>query len=154
MQPESAARKVSSAIACIASAVYVALVVFDGSTAHHTQWYPHEGLSGFLMCGMRILLLAVTIPAAITTVSSANPKMKTFLKRFLFWSACYVLALPVCMLIAGLFAPYYRKFVMELFEIAIQGVSVTVVAKQAIGRGEYYRMSSLGQTFLPSAKGD
>ena len=38
MQPESAARKVSSAIACIASAVYVALVVFDGSTAHHTQW--------------------------------------------------------------------------------------------------------------------
>jgi hypothetical protein len=138
--------------ACVA-AVYIMLVVFDGSVSHHTQWYPHEGLTGYIMVAMRLGAFACAIPAAMGTLATAtNPKAKVFLRTFFTLSALYVLALPVCMLTAALFAPYYRKYVMELFQMGIQGVCVAALSRQVILRGDYYRLSSLGQSVLPSGK--
>merc|ERR1719247_2677454 len=109
--------------------------------------------AGYIMLAMRLGAFACAIPAAMGTLATAtNPKAKAFLRTFFTLSALYVLALPVCMLTAALFAPYYRKYVMELFQMGIQGVCVAALSRQVILRGDYYRLSSLGQSVLPSGK--
>ena len=62
---------------------------------------------------MRGLAVTPAVSHAVSIDMILKPSRKTFLKRFLFWSACYVLALPVCMLIAGLFAPSPAFFFLE-----------------------------------------
>ena len=110
----------------------------------------NEGIVGWLLVGLRVVLLAWFLWATHETKKGAGMQLLHFLRKFEFAGALYFLAFPATMLLTGFFFPPYsrhRAVVVGLFAMTLCGY--LWLSKLFLGRGQYFKVSTLSSSFLP-----
>lgn len=122
------------------------------------QWYPLDGSAGTVAVVLRLITFGLAVPASYETWGNAKAKVRSFLGPFYFATGVYLLSLPGCMFLASFFERSSRKFVMRFSQTLIQGGVICSLSVQFFTRGTYFRVSTLGSTYLPCmgtfARGD
>jgi len=134
-----------------AAAFHVALVVLEKveEEASH-KFTGHEGVKGWTTLAMRLALFAWFLRAARSTaVSDGSLKVRAFLRQFAIAASAYFLAYPVAFFIVPIFAPYWRRTVMDFGLTAARVGANLWLASLFLDRGIYFEVSALGATLLP-----
>ena len=110
----------------------------------------NEGVVGWMLVGLRLVLLAWFLWATNATKKVAGMQMQHFLRKFEIAGALYFLAFPATIVVAGFLFPQYarhRAVVIGLFTMTFGGY--IWLSKLFLGRGQYFKVSTLSSSFLP-----
>lgn len=114
------------------------------------KFYENEGIVGWVLLVLRLLLLAWFIwGVKETRKESGASKLVYFLHKFLIAGVIYFLSYPLVFVITGLFPPYMRYKVMMLGSFLMRFGSYLWMTRLFMTKGEYYEVSTLKSSFLP-----
>jgi len=131
--------------------LHVALEVVDKRQDEASHVFTsHDGLKGWVTLAIRASLYAWFCAALRSTARrSGGCKVLAFLRQFRLAASMYFLAYPVACLVAPVFAPYWRKAVVEFVLVVAQIACNVWLASLFLGRAAYYEVLSLGDSLLP-----
>mmetsp|Transcript_29383 Transcript_29383/g.84469 ORF Transcript_29383/g.84469 Transcript_29383/m.84469 type:complete len:431 (+) Transcript_29383:119-1411(+) len=109
----------------------------------------HEGTKGWTMLASRLALFWWFSRAVRATAAEGGNKLRKFLERYRVAASLYLLAYPIVWLLMPLFAPYWRKWVMDFGLGLVQICANVWLASVFLDRGPYLEVSSLGACPLP-----
>lgn len=115
------------------------------------KFHENEGAFGVIICVFRFLLFIWFGCALRGTYNAAGYKLKPFLKKFGLASSSYFLAYPVIFCFTAVWAPYYRHRVMVIGLFIMQSGCIVWLTRLFLTRGDYFQVSTLSSTFLPSS---
>eukprot|EP00993_Chasmostoma_nieuportense_P001040 NODE_1955_length_1325_cov_24.953255_g1858_i0.p1 GENE.NODE_1955_length_1325_cov_24.953255_g1858_i0~~NODE_1955_length_1325_cov_24.953255_g1858_i0.p1 ORF type:complete len:424 (+),score=116.88 NODE_1955_length_1325_cov_24.953255_g1858_i0:38-1273(+) len=120
----------------------------------HDKFHDHESWPGFALVGISFGQLLIFISGIRSTKTSAhsNINRRIFMARLATCGTIWFCSLPLIVLLAALCPPYYRHRVVSLGTLLTNVLGVTLLAKQFVTRGEYFRLSTLSKNLLPGAK--
>lgn len=113
------------------------------------KYHEHEGVIGWILLVMRLLLLTWFLWAVQSTASEGGMKLQNFIRQFRAAGSMYFLAFPTIFLITRQFAPYLQHKVMQSGLLCMQLGSNVWMMKLFLTRGEYFKVSSLNSSELP-----
>jgi hypothetical protein len=114
------------------------------------KFYENEGVIGWILLVLRIILLAWFVWAVKeTSRESPGIKLGNFLAKFLAAGVAYFLSYPVTFIITALFPAYMRYKVMMIGNFIMKLGSYMWMARLFLTRGEYFEVSTLKSSFLP-----
>lgn len=115
------------------------------------KFYENEGIIGWVLLVLRMLLLVWFIWAVRETAkeSNRNSKMVCFLQKFLIAGVIFFLSYPLVFVVTGLFAPYVRHKVMAIGSFLMRFGSYLWMTNLFLTRGDYFQVSTLKNSFLP-----
>mmetsp|Transcript_29375 Transcript_29375/g.84437 ORF Transcript_29375/g.84437 Transcript_29375/m.84437 type:complete len:432 (-) Transcript_29375:57-1352(-) len=128
----------------------VALVVLDkvqGEAAH--TFTNHEGMKGWALLAIRLALYMWFQRAARTTAAKGSSRLRNFLDKFQIAASLHFMAYPLTFCLVPIFAPYWRKPIMDFALAATQVCSNLWLASLFLDRGAYFEASSLSASPLP-----
>jgi hypothetical protein len=136
-------------------AAHAALVCFskleEGTSSHRN--HKNDGLAGWTIMLIRVLLFIWFSSAVRSTRERGGFRLREFILQFQLAGSLYFLAYPVVLLVAQLFAPYYRHPIMQVGLFAMQATGDTWLACLFLSRGAYFKVSSLSSSLLPGGTG-
>jgi hypothetical protein len=115
------------------------------------KFHENEGSTGFWLVILRLMLFAWFVIAMRSSYAGTSQKLLRFLTQFFLASSLHFLAYPALIMVAGLFAPYLRHKVMFVGLFAVQAFALSWYTKMFLTRGEYFEVSCLGGSLLPSS---
>ncbi|KAF4676979.1 hypothetical protein FOL47_003976 [Perkinsus chesapeaki] len=113
------------------------------------KFYENEGVVGYILVVIRLLLAAWFLWAVNETRKEAGMKLRYFLAKFAGLGMLYFFSYPVLFIITGLFAPYYRQKVMLIGWFGIKYAVFAWMTSMFLTRGDYFQVSTLNSSFLP-----
>lgn len=113
------------------------------------KFHENEGVVGWVLLLMRALLYAWFVWAVKSTGAEAGMKLQSFLRKFLAAGTLYFLWHPLAFMVVGVFAPYLRHKFMTATVLVCQVTCNLWLASLFLGRGEYFKVSTLNSSFLP-----
>jgi hypothetical protein len=132
-------------------AAHAALVGFgklqEGSSSH--RHHSNDGLSGWVIMIVRLLLLACFVSAARSTRARSGYRLEGFMRKFELAGSLYFLAYPLVFLLAQAFAPYLRQPIMQVGLLGMQAAGDLWLTDMFLSRGAYFKASQLSATLLP-----
>jgi len=108
-----------------------------------------EGLKGWLFLGFRVAVFIWFWLAARWTADDGGGRIAHFLGKFRVAASLYFLSYPLMFFVVQVFAPYWRKPVMESGMMLAQVCSNFWLSSLFLTRGAYFEASSLGMSPLP-----
>eukprot|EP00747_Dinoflagellata_sp_TGD_P090753 gnl/TRDRNA2_/TRDRNA2_164812_c0_seq1.p1 gnl/TRDRNA2_/TRDRNA2_164812_c0~~gnl/TRDRNA2_/TRDRNA2_164812_c0_seq1.p1 ORF type:complete len:425 (-),score=41.49 gnl/TRDRNA2_/TRDRNA2_164812_c0_seq1:30-1304(-) len=113
------------------------------------KYHENDGLVGWIMLVLRILLYAWFLWAVQSTEAVSGMQLRSFLRRFRIAGSAYFLSYPIIFVIAQIFAPYLQHPVMQIGLLAAQMASNVYLYSLFLTRGDYFKVSTLNSSFLP-----
>jgi hypothetical protein len=115
------------------------------------KFHENEGVPGWILLAMRLLLLVWFLWALSSTEQEAknNLQLRGFLAQFRVVGSLYFLAYPAIFMITKCFAPYLQYTVMAIGLMVMQLGSNVWLASLFLTRGRYFRVSTLSISELP-----
>eukprot|EP00451_Oxyrrhis_marina_P040690 CAMPEP_0204394586 /NCGR_PEP_ID=MMETSP0469-20131031/62911_1 /ASSEMBLY_ACC=CAM_ASM_000384 /TAXON_ID=2969 /ORGANISM="Oxyrrhis marina" /LENGTH=424 /DNA_ID=CAMNT_0051388695 /DNA_START=15 /DNA_END=1289 /DNA_ORIENTATION=- len=113
------------------------------------KWHEYEGPVGWVIIACRMALALWFSLALKWTWEASGAKLKVFLFKFGFISMVYFFSYPVLFCITGFFAPYVRQKVVSLGQFLIHWLSLILLTRMFLSRGEYFQVSTMNSSFLP-----
>ena len=136
----------------IVGALHLTLVGHDKLGNRAERHHGHEGLVGWSIIALRVVLcIWFLLRIRLLQQRGSSLKLHCFLQRFRAAGALYLLSYPALVLTVQLFAPYWRHPVMEIGLVVVQLVSAFWLSDLFLSRGDYYEISALSSSPLPSA---
>mmetsp|Transcript_91843 Transcript_91843/g.264906 ORF Transcript_91843/g.264906 Transcript_91843/m.264906 type:complete len:436 (+) Transcript_91843:86-1393(+) len=134
-----------------AAAFHVVLLVLEKTEAEASHKFTgHEGVRGWTTLALRLALFAWFLRAVRSTAAAdSSLKVRAFLRQFTLAASAYFLAYPVAFFIVPIFAPYWRRTVMDFGLTAARVCANLWLASLFLDRGVYFEVSALGATLLP-----
>ena len=114
------------------------------------KFYENEGVVGWVLLALRILLLLWFVWAVRETAKeTSSSKMTHFLKKFFLAGSVFFLSYPLVFIVTAMFPPYMRYKVMYLGSFFMRFGSYLWMVRLFLAKGEYYEVSTLKSSFLP-----
>jgi len=115
-----------------------------------TKFHDNEGIVGYILLVMRLLLYAWFVWAVRSTSAEARGmKLQAFCRKFLAAGSIYFLSYPMILMLTKLFAPYLQFGIMAAGLMAMQIGSNVWLASLFVVKGDYFAVSTLNASSLP-----
>lgn len=109
----------------------------------------YEGLPGYCIVGMRILLWIWFVYLIRELGNGASLKLQAFLFRFSIMASAYFLALPAVVLFSWVFEPYVRNQVVVILVNLIQIIVFVFLTHLFSEKSTFYKISTMSESVLP-----
>jgi len=109
----------------------------------------YEGIPGFIMALLRLILWAWFLYSIISVFNECNQRTSDFLLSFGITSSVYFLGLPVVVIFSWCFDHYIRNKVVILMVNLIQTSVFTYLTHLFSEKSKFYKVSTLSQSTLP-----
>mmetsp|Transcript_8964 Transcript_8964/g.16147 ORF Transcript_8964/g.16147 Transcript_8964/m.16147 type:complete len:437 (+) Transcript_8964:48-1358(+) len=113
------------------------------------KYHENEGVVGWLLLVLRLLLLAWFLYAVRSTSREGGMRVSMFMQKFGAAGTIYFLTYPGIFLIGRQFAPYLQHGIMSISLMLMQMASNIWLSSLFLTRGEYFKVSSLSASDLP-----
>eukprot|EP00927_Polykrikos_kofoidii_P055353 TRINITY_DN49625_c0_g1_i1.p1 TRINITY_DN49625_c0_g1~~TRINITY_DN49625_c0_g1_i1.p1 ORF type:complete len:457 (+),score=72.65 TRINITY_DN49625_c0_g1_i1:56-1372(+) len=137
-------------------AAHAALMCFgklqEGTSSHRN--HDNDGLSGWIVMLVRVLLLVFFLGSAKSTQLQAGSRLDDFMSKFQVAGALYFLAYPTVFLVTRIFAPYLQQPVSHVGLLFMQAAVDLWLAKLFLTRGAYFKVSTLSSSLLAFTSAD
>lgn len=136
---------------CVTIGAVHILLVGIGKTRDDASYKYHEneGIVGWLLTIMRLLLYAWFVCAVRCTAAEGGRRIQSFCNQFLIAGTIYFLAFPTVFIITQQFAPYWQHCVMSVGMMVMQMSANFWLGNLFLRRSLYYNVSTLSDSFLP-----
>jgi hypothetical protein len=139
-------------VAALVMLTHTLLVGFDKMQDSSNKNFEGEGVVGWILLVIRLLLFAWFARSLASTRAAGGLRLQTFLKRFEIVGSIYFLAYPVIFIVVQAFAPYLRQPIMQMGVVAMQLSSTAWLASLFLSRGAYFEVSTINTVSLPSPR--
>lgn len=134
------------------TAVHIIIIITDKYLSDSRyRYYGAQGAVGYILTVFRVALTMIFLLAWHSTRSDPRTPLATdlFLRRLLLPSLAFFLTLPSILFFTSLAKPYWRHAAFFHLTFLLQLSSIAWLAHLFLHKGEYFRVSSMGQSFLP-----
>ena len=114
------------------------------------KYHDFEGIQGIFLIILRVSIYAYFVLGFYKTIRVCMRRAKPFMHRFLIFSSVYMLAFPSMVIISCFFAPYVRHSVIVYGSVTTQFVLMLSLLRLFTQKNEYFRISKLNDTILPT----
>lgn len=119
----------------------VVLAHYSGTEGAH-RFHGHEGMYGYFMTAMRLLLYMWFLSATEGTKARGSPKVKSFIFKLQATGSLYFLTYPVMFVIIRIVAPYFQHRVMQAVLLSMHFMMNVILAHMFLAGGEHFRLKS------------
>lgn len=145
MQPE-----VVAPLLVVGFVVHLALIaVSKNEDGAADKFHSHDGVPGQILIALRITLFALFLWAVHSTSRDQGWRLRNFLSRFRICGSIYFVGYPILFMVIIPVAPYWRPPILTACFLLIQIVTNLWLYSLFLSRGEYFKVSELGDTPLP-----
>eukprot|EP00930_Biecheleria_cincta_P072653 TRINITY_DN60008_c0_g1_i1.p1 TRINITY_DN60008_c0_g1~~TRINITY_DN60008_c0_g1_i1.p1 ORF type:complete len:469 (+),score=73.90 TRINITY_DN60008_c0_g1_i1:28-1407(+) len=113
------------------------------------KFHSHDGVPGQILIALRLALFALFLWAVHSTSHDQGWRLQNFLARFRICGSLYFVGYPILFLVVQPVAPYWRPPILTACFLLIQIVTNLWLYSLFLSRGEYFKVSELGDTPLP-----